>query len=210
MLAGASPSPPQGLETRVLRALEAERPSGRLRGWTWRLAPVLGTLAVGVVLGALIGRQRALDDRQGAPVQCAAALPRSIVLDLDAYTRAADVPPGEIEVRSGRSTLRLPRRLLARGPYRPDETLLVSENGAACLPLRAAYGYTLLLSVAPLDRPASSPRHEMRIESDPARVFYRRVWWVSGGHAWTLEGRAEAAELLDLAHELAAHSAVSS
>jgi hypothetical protein len=111
MLAGASPSPPQGLETRVLRALEAERPSGRPRGWAWRLAPVLGTLAAGVVLGMLIAHQRAQERTQIAAVQCAAALPRSIVLDLGAYTGAADVPAGEIEVRSGRSTLRLPRRL---------------------------------------------------------------------------------------------------
>ena len=105
------------METRVLRALEAAQRSERSHGWALRFAPVLGTLAAGVVLGMLIGHRRAQERTPIVPVQCAAALPRSIALDLDAYAGSSDLPAGEIEVGVGRTTLRLPRRLTSRGPY---------------------------------------------------------------------------------------------
>ncbi len=208
-LAGTSPSPPPEMEAQILRALGAARPSEQRRAWSWRLVPALGTLAAGVALGVLIARNPVRERTETLP-QCSAALPRSIALDLGAYTGVPDSPGGEIEVGAGPTTLRLPRRLTSRGPYRPDATLLVDTKGGACLPLRAAYGYNLLLSVVPLDRPASRPGPEMRIEADRARVFYRRVSWVSGGYSWTLEGRAGAAELLDLAQELVTRSSGSS
>jgi hypothetical protein len=46
------------------------------------------------------------------------------------------------------------------------------------------------------------------VELDPQRVFYARVLWHKEGLAWSLEGRADASELLDVAREISARARV--
>jgi hypothetical protein len=215
VLAGRSPEPPPRLGERLARRLENE---GLLRGprrggglSRWRsLAATLAVLACGLVVGRLTATPG------GSPSHREAALPAQAwgatcadlpetVPPLDPLVwRTAVRPAGEgLSLTAGDLVLRVPRRLASHGPYETAGT--VERDGSACLRLRAPLGSELALSLQPGSHGEDGI---FLVEIDSRRVFYGRVLWRQQGLEWSLEGRADATELLDLAREIAAGARV--
>jgi hypothetical protein len=202
-LSGAAPLPPPDLRARTLAAARRERLLRR-RGL---LLPLAAAASVAVFAGGYgVGR------RQGPPgpatftameLPSACSPERVPRLDRQALRVARQGPPERRLAAAGRS-LRLPASLLSHGPYdtQPAQVL----GAGACLPLTAAYGDALVLVVMPA--PARAPVGEFVVEPDPRRVLYTRVRWTQSGVAFSLEGRAEARELLELAQEIAGRAGV--
>jgi anti-sigma factor RsiW len=215
-LAGSSPEPPSGLGEGLTRRLESEgllRPSAAGARWWLPMAAALATVAIGLI----VGRSMAVrdDDARGSrvsPLPWADACTRAPLTlpPLDPRVWRALPDPGEPErvVLAGHYTIRLPRRLVSHGPYDPDAFASVAQEGSTCLPLHAPPRRRLALSVAPAPTGSGESAETFAVEIDPQRVLYARVIWERHGLIWSLEGRAEATDLLDVAREIAGRARV--
>jgi anti-sigma factor RsiW len=218
-LAGASPEPPGALVERIGRAAVAQGLVGQpaRRGVRW-LLPVAASLAC-FALGAAVARHvpRGTEGSHpwpprfphaSAALACASAPDPQPWGDLVAFRALPATVSAKAAVQTPGYRLQLPRWLTSRGPYAALASAAVQTEAVVCVPLRAAYGERLALSVAPAPTSAASAEEDFVIESDPARVLYGRVTWMRSGLIWSLEGRAESTELLALARELANRAAV--
>lgn len=216
-LAGASPEPPAGLASSIARAAGPQDLVGMRvwRGVRW-LLPVAASLAC-FGLGVAVARRGSWStevpwpprlSRGGTTLACAGATDPQPWGDLDAFRGLPAATSAVTAVETGGYRLRLPRWLTSRGPYDALAAAAVRTDAALCVPLRAAYGERLALTVAPAPPSAASTGQDFVIASDPARVLYGRITWIRTGLVWTLEGRAEPTELLALARELASRAAV--
>ena len=218
-LAGASPEPPGALVERIGRAAVARGlvSTPARRGVRW-LLPVAASLAC-FALGVAVARRgsRATEDprpwpprfsHSGVALACASASDPQPWGDLDAFRGLPPTTSAVIALETPGYRLRLPRWLTSRGPYDALASAAARADTALCVPLRAAYGERLALSVVPAPVSAASAEEDFVIESDPARVLYGRITWIRTGLIWSLEGRADSTELLALARELASRAAV--
>jgi len=216
-LTGASPEPPAALDERIARAAVAEgllHAAGR-PGVRW-LLPVAASLAC-FALGVAVARRGALSSPSqspwpprfaptGAALSCVSVPDPQPWGDLDAFRQLPAKASAMTEVRARAFRVAVPRWLVSRGPYDTLASSAVESGAGVCVPLRAAYGDRLTLTVTPAPAAAESAGKEFAFESDPTRVLYGRVSWIHAGLIWSLEGRADAAELLDLAQELSARA----
>jgi anti-sigma factor RsiW len=216
-LAGTSPEPPPDLGERTARRLGSEgllegRRGDALGTW-WSVAAALVFLGVGLAVGrATIPEEDGAGPEVGwAPSgweSACAAVPRVPILDPGAW-RALDGAEGpDLVLPSGPHVLHLPRRLTSHGPYDAGTVSLVEQEGSTCLPLRTPFGTGLILSLRPGAEGEKIEADRFVVELDPQRVLYGRVLWEQDGLVWALEGRAETAELLDVAREIGARARV--
>jgi anti-sigma factor RsiW len=217
-LVGRHPEPPPGLGERTARRLASEgllaRPSGGFRSWP-SFAAALAVLAIGLALGRWTapGAHERPWPEPGLATQawadaCAGAPPSVPPLDPRAL-RALPLAEGpDNVVRAGSHVLHLPRRLTSHGPFEPDPSGPREREGQTCLPLSAPFGTRLALSVTPALGGSTDGAGTFVVEVDPTRVLYARVLWSRDGLRWSLEGRAAATELLDIAREIAAGTRV--
>jgi len=212
-LGGAAPEAPAGLGATLARRLESERllGPGRLSGGRVRLAAAAAVLAAFAV-GLLAGRfSVSPGDRAGDEDLTAMAWAdgcsedRVAVPSLDPRTwrTLPDVGGPDRVLEAGAYSIWLPARILSHGPYDPDVSAAVERAGSTCLPLGAPLGSRLALTVAPASTPETGEAGRFLVEIDPQRVLYARVLWHQEGLTWSLEGRAEATALLDVAREIA-------
>ena len=103
-------------------------------------------------------------------------------------------------------TVVVPELLRRTAPYRVAVQRVVACGDAWRLPLLSPYGDLLVLSIAPAGKGNTTPSHTYQIVTDVRRVFYNRVAWQEGDLSWSLEGRAPADTLLQLAAELRARA----
>jgi hypothetical protein len=203
-LRGLAPPVPEGMEARSHE--RARRgPWSRLarplaRPGAWALVAV-----VVIALGAVWLQKRwapaaGADRAMAAGPACAERMPdlwRVNVIGLRSPV-PSQIPKARLTL--GREALTIPALLVARGPYDAAVGQAVESGGAVCVPLLAAYGDVLVLSIANADVVARDAG--FRTVTDPTRVLYTRVAWTRDGRLWRLEGRAPASELQALAAEI--------
>lgn len=189
------------------RVLEAARHSGLVRqGW---LRP--GRWLVPFAAGLLVaGGGSVLFVRRSPPAPASAMLPEGCTASL---TRLARIEPRALYAPLSSSesedrfsmpayTVVVPDLLRTSGPYRAAPQRAVACGDAWRLPLLSPYGDLLVLSISPAPRGRAAAPAGYEVVTDARRVFYARVQWQEGGLSWSLEGRAAAGELLQLAAEL--------
>ncbi len=207
-LRAAAPPLPDGMADRVRAALSSEdrspRPAPPSLSPRWLWPSLAAVLLLAVIALFLRGHRPA-----GVAVTNTAASCVDPLFDLWQVDVRGLRAPLPTEVRSrpldvGGSTVAIPTALLSRGPYRAGFAEARQTGEATCVPLLAAYGDVLVLTIA---RPtAASPASGIRAVADARRVSYARVAWTHGGRLWGLEGRAPVADLVALAHELEARA----
>lgn len=217
-LAGCSPEPLLDLRERLTRRLGSEgllsQPSGAgARSWL-PMAAVLAMFAIGLTVGRSM-TLRDDDEARGSHVSpiawadaCTGAPLTLPPLDPRAWRTLSDSGGPDRVVLAGAYTIQLPRRITSHGPYDPDPSASVVQEGSTCLPLHAPLGARLALSVAPAVTGRPEGAGTFVVEIDPRRVLYARILWHQHGLTWSLEGRAEATELLDVAREIAGRTRV--
>ena len=216
VLAGASPEPPGDLGRRLRDAALGrglvEAPPRPLLRRLLTLAAAVATFALGAAVARYAPyepsgpRPRTGDFVSGAVADpCLSRAEPHPWGDLDALRALPSAASQAVSVEMPTYRVRLPHWLTTRGPYDNVVSAATRSGSALCVPLRAVYGGRLALTVAPATVDAG---RAFVVESDPARVLYGRVTWTRSGLAWSLEGRAEATELLALAHECAARAVV--
>jgi hypothetical protein len=211
-LAGLHPAPAGDLGERVARDLVARgllSSRAGVRAWL-PVAAALAVFAVGLVAGRSSVHRRGGDE--ASPIAPATRWANACVaepldpLPLDPRvlraTPRADAPPHLVS--AGPYALSLPGWLTSHGPYRPDTSASIESGGSTCLPLREPFGTRLALTLVPTEGADAERALRFIVEVDPHRVLYARVLWRQAGLTWSLEGRAETTELLDVAHEIAA------
>jgi anti-sigma factor RsiW len=216
-LAGTGPEPPSDLGPRVVRRLAAE---GLLTGPRKRGTRAWGSLAAALVflgVGLIVGRanpSREDDARRGPGPSvpgwdaCAGAPAAVAALDPRDWRALAGAGEPDLTLTAGPHDLLLPRRLLSHGPYDAGAHPAVESGGTTCLPLRTPFGTGLTLGVRPGANGDRGEADRFVVGRDPHRVLYGRVVWQQDGLVWSLEGRAESAELLDVAREIVARARV--
>jgi anti-sigma factor RsiW len=201
MLAGAAPPPPPSLEGRHQHATRERRSrSHAVSRWLLPAAAMVAVASATFLAGR--GYRASTPAPRGvtfaAVPSCSDPEPWRQILDL---REAAAAPSASVTVSLPDRRVVLPRWLQTRGPYDSIVTAATSEGQTTCVPLRAAYGETLTLTLSAAPQRAQAPG-TFTVAMDPQRVLYGRVAWVEDGLGWELAGSAEPSELLDLAREL--------
>lgn len=216
-LTGTGPEPPSDLGPRVARRVAAESlltgPWGRgVRAW-WSLAAALVFLGVGLTVGRATVPPEDDARRQPGPSApgwdaCAGAPAGVPALDPRDWRARTGADEPDLTLTAGSHQLVLPRRLVSHGPYEAGARPVVESEETTCLPLRTPFGTGLTLSLRPGVDGERIEADRFVVELDPHRVLYGRVVWQQDGLVWSLEGRAETAELLDVAREIVARARV--
>lgn len=213
----------------ALRQLAPTMPAGMeagsrqqvLGGRSWRRPPLprpaLGALAaaavVAVALAGVLAQQRPAAERragQTAPAALACAEQMRGLWHVSATGLRSPVPAHIPKARLllDREELSIPALLVAHGPYEVAVGEARESDGVVCIPLRAAYGDVLVLSIA-AGPAVPHVGTAFWTDTDPARVLYTWVSWTSDGRLWRLEGRAPAGDLLTLAEEIGSRARTS-
>ena len=198
-----APPTPEGMEARtrelVLRSWRRPRLAGPR---VWALAVVV---AVAIALAAvLLQRHEAppprAEEAATAGPACAEQMRGLWKVDVPGLRSPLprQIPKARLTV--GREALAIPALLVTHGPYDAAVGEAVASGDVVCVPLLAAYGDVLVLSIA--NTAAVQDGAAFRTETDPTRVLYTRVLWTHDGRLWRLEGRAPASDLLALAEEI--------
>lgn len=208
-LAGLQPEPPADLAERATRMLASRgllrrRPTPR----TWlSLAAALAIFAIGVIVGRVSTDRRPTEwgSAPAAAWQDACVGPGGPPLEGSVLLAAPVSPPEPHRFTVGPYVLHLPAWLTSRSPYRPEPAAAVVTGAQACLPLQEPLGGRLALTLTPATGPRESQAGRFVVEVASDRVLYARVRWRQAGLMWSLEGRAEPSELLEVARQLSAH-----
>jgi anti-sigma factor RsiW len=199
-LRGLAPPEPDGREARgherLPRGPGFRRHLAALGAWP------LAAIVVLAVAGVLF-RTPHLPAPRTAPAApaCIARMPALWRVDVIGLRSPVPNEIPKARLTLGREALTIPALLVARGPYDADVAQTVEAGGAVCVPLLAAYGDVLVLSIANAEA-VPEGGGGFRTATDPTRVLYSQVVWTRGGRLWRLEGRAPASDLQALAEEI--------
>ena len=211
-LAGTSPEPSPGFGPGLTRRLGSEgllkRPPGA-GAYPWlSIAAALVFLGLGLVVGRATGPGGGGPSAPDWADGCAGTAPAVPALDPRAWRTAAASDEPDLALPTGPHVLHLPRRLTSHGPYVAGASPSPAPEGSTCLPLSTPLGAGLTLSLRPGASGEAVEGDRFVVEVDPRRVLYGRVVWQQDGLTWSLEGRAETGELLDVAREIRARARV--
>ncbi len=211
----AAPSPSEGMVERVRDAIARERHlreasrERRRTGWRWAWAPLAAAVLVALAFVVLKGRGPAPPVLATAAPGCAESLFSLWRVDVAGLRAPEPTRVSVVALDLGGARIAVPAALLSRGPYAAATDQAIRAGHTTCVPLLAAYGDVLVLSVADT-RAGDASEIGFQTAADARRVFYTRVAWTRAGRLWRLEGRAPAGDLLALAREIEAKSQGSS